>query len=96
VVTITSDTAAIDSFDSKGIGPSNFTNPSPGQFCFSGLGFDPKNALATLDVDGGSRAMAVFATLGAAVGCPTGTQITVVTLDMSGSDAEYGFFLAAN
>jgi hypothetical protein len=40
--------------------------------------------------------MAVFTRLGAGAGCPAGTQITVVTLDMSGSVAEYGFFLTAN
>jgi hypothetical protein len=48
-----------------------------GLYCFSGLNFAPHNAIATLGAVGGG--IGITSAIGAALGCPSGTQISVAT-----------------
>jgi hypothetical protein len=64
---------------SKNVPPGNvhFGVDNSGIYCFSGLTFTPHNAIATLGAVGGG--IGITSAIGAALGCPSGTQITVST-----------------
>ena len=92
----------LDATRSKGITQANVLHnvgsPGTGRYCFSGLPFTPKNAVATLDAASGaatgpivSVAVKEFNT------CPAGTQITVLTTRAADNFfVEQGFYLMVN
>jgi hypothetical protein len=55
----------------------HFGESNSGLYCFSGLTLTPHNAIATLGGVGGG--IGITSVVGAALGCPSGTQITVAT-----------------
>lgn len=73
------DAGDVDPSLSKNIPAGNvhFGATDSGVYCFSGLSFTPHNAIATLGA--GTPAIGITAAVGAAFGCPAGTQITVGT-----------------
>jgi hypothetical protein len=71
-----SDTGIVDPTRSKGVSSANVTHPLAGLYCFSGLGFAPKVAVASPQFyEPKPVALALF--MGQYVGCPTGTQVSV-------------------
>src|SRR4051794_7854259 len=55
----------------------HFGASNSGVYCFSGLGFTPRSAIATLGVAGGG--IGIASKVGGEFGCPAATQITVAT-----------------
>jgi hypothetical protein len=76
-----SDSGVVDATNSKGIAQANVSHPSTGYYCFKTLAFAPKSIVANIDTAGGGATPGPFAhvAIGAAGGCPAGTQATVVT-----------------
>jgi hypothetical protein len=72
-------TGAVDAALSKNVPTGNvhFGATNSGIYCFSGLGFAPRNAIATLGADGGG--IGITSAIGPRLGCPAATQITVAT-----------------
>jgi hypothetical protein len=71
----------IDAPNSKNVEGVKIETPEPGVYCFSGLGFTPHDAVATLDANEAALPL-IGATLGAdkLSGCDAGrTQVTVET-----------------
>jgi hypothetical protein len=89
---------AVDTANSFGITASGLNHVSTGVYCFSGLTFTPKNVEATIDSNtagGSSVGPDIYTALGAASGCPAGTQFTVATL-LSNAFNDRGFFVEVN
>jgi hypothetical protein len=88
----------LDALNASGLMAENVTSPGPGRYCFQGLPFTVKNVSVTLDAsDGISPVVHMFAAwvqLGA-LGCPQGTQVSVLTADATGVSPA-GFFIAFN
>jgi Collagen triple helix repeat (20 copies) len=75
----------VDAANSKGVAPGNVAHVAGSAvYCISGLGFTPRNAVATVGAMGASFVIATQ--IGVAFGCGAGTQISVTT---SETDTEF-------
>ena len=87
----------VDAANSKNIASGNVSEVSTGLYCISGLSFTPHNVVVTVDFFNGGGTPTFTATLGAAGGCPAGTQVTVGTEDGSpGTFAARAFYVLLN
>jgi hypothetical protein len=59
---------SVDASRSTNIAAVNVTHPATGIYCFDGLGFAPKNVIATPET--GARTVNVFGLIDDATGCP--------------------------
>jgi hypothetical protein len=76
----------VDAANSKGVAPGNVAHAAgTGLYCISGLGFTPRNAVASAGETGG--AFAIVTQIGVAFGCGAGTQISALT--DTGTDTEF-------
>lgn len=78
------------SANSKNIAQGNLLNPEPGLFCFSGLSFTPRNAVATFVSLGGVIQTRLANGLTSAC---TGAQAQVITTNSGGSFANVDFMI---
>jgi hypothetical protein len=77
----------VDAANSKGVAQGNVAHaPGSAVYCISGLGFTPRNAVASVGDAGLSFVIATQ--IGDAFGCGPGTQISVTTGD-PGDDTEF-------
>jgi hypothetical protein len=75
----------VNAANSKGVATANVIHATPGLYCISGLGFAPRNAVASAGETG--DAFSIITQIGVALGCGPGTQISVAT-DV-GTDNEF-------
>jgi hypothetical protein len=77
----------VDAANSKGVAQGNVAHAAAsGIYCISGLGFTPRNAVASVGETGTSFVIATQ--IGVAFGCGAGTQISVTT-GGAGEDTEF-------
>jgi hypothetical protein len=76
----------VDAIRSKGVTAGNVSHPATGVYCFAGLGFTPRNAVATPQFY--SPPHMVSAYLAAYSSCPGGTQVSVVFIGSGGAGAD--------
>jgi hypothetical protein len=82
----------IDGTRSKALAASH---PEPGVYCINGVGFNAKNAVATLGANGSG--WFIFAVPGVLGSCPSTTQISVEIVDLSGTnDVDNDFMINVN
>jgi hypothetical protein len=85
----------VDAGRSKGIAAANVTNPSAGLYCFDGLGFTPKNVVATPET--APRIVNAFAIASDSPSCPGDEDFLVTTRDPDGTlQSDTPFFVAVN
>lgn len=86
----------LDVAHSSGVTAANFKHNGAGEYCFSGLGFTPKNVVATIDAASGATSTGAVAhvALGTASTCPSGSQVAVTTTNnnVAGDDGTYVLF----
>ena len=84
----------------KGLGSATITKGTgAGKYCVTGLPFAPQNVSATNTIFGGAGATFVAADIGTGsvlTGCPDNTQVSFLTRDVNGANADASFYFALN
>jgi hypothetical protein len=85
----------VDTSRSKNVADVNVTHPSVGVYCFDGLGFTPKNVVAT--PESGDRTINVFGLIDDAAGCPgIDEDFLIATRDLSMTLTDTPFYVLVN
>jgi hypothetical protein len=85
----------VDLTKSKGLTSANVTHPATGLYCFSGLSFTPKNAVASPQFfEPKPVTLALF--MGQYEGCPSGTQVSVQMLQEGNTGRNSPFTILFN
>jgi hypothetical protein len=88
---------AVDPSTAKNIATANVTHLPPGGYCISGLGFTPKNVVATLESPPANADLNVAVALGKGPSsCPAGTQIRVFIKTGANVFLDSNFFISVN
>jgi hypothetical protein len=87
------DTGAIDTTHSRGLGSATVTHPSTGHYCIEGLPFTPNNAVATPQ----NFPTSLLAFISPIAGCGANTQVSVATVStMTGNFGDSSFMILLN